>query len=130
WRAAYPDMDIFAVEPEHFDDTARSFRSGQRERNAPGHTSVCDSIITEMPGALTFPINVANGVQAAVVRDIDALRAVAFAYEELKLVVEPGGAVALAVLLFGGLDLAGKTVVATLSGGNIDPAMLQRALET
>ncbi|MEM6383914.1 MAG: threonine/serine dehydratase [Pseudomonadota bacterium] len=130
WRAAFPKMDILAVEPADFDDTTRSLQSGQRERIRPGGKSICDAILTEMPGVLTFPLLMENGVRGLTVSDKDVLTAMAFAYEELKLVVEPGGAVCLAALLSGQLDVADKVVVAIISGGNVDPAMFDRALNS
>lgn len=128
WRAAFPAMDIVAVEPDGFDDTKRSLQSGQRLANAPGGSSICDAILTEIPGALTFPVNLANGVNGLSVSDEDVLAAVAFAFKELKLVVEPGGAVCLAALLAGKIDVKDKIVLAVLSGGNVDPSMITRAL--
>lgn len=130
WRSAFASMDIIAVEPDGFDDTRQSLEAGQRVSNPPGGTSICDAILTEMPGALTFPVNFANGVRGLSVSDDDVLAAVAFAFKELKLVVEPGGAVCLAALLAGKVDVKGKTAVAVLSGGNADPSMIARALET
>lgn len=129
WRSAFPAMDIVAVEPDGFDDTKRSLQSGQRLANTPGDTSICDAILTEMPGALTFPVNLANGVSGLAVSDDDVLAAVAFAFKELKLVVEPGGAVCLAALLAGKIDVKNKIVLAVLSGGNADPSMIARALK-
>lgn len=129
WRSAFPSMDIRVVEPEGFDDTVRSLASGEREGNIPGSTSICDAILTEMPGVLTFPINLANGVSGVAVNDEDVLAAVAFAFKELKMIVEPGGAVCLAALLAGKVDVNGKTVLAVLSGGNADPSMIARALD-
>lgn len=129
WRAAFPAMDIFVVEPDGFDDTVRSLALGERVGNIPGSSSVCDAILTEMPGVLTFPVNLANGVAGLSVNDDEVLAAVAFAFKELKLVVEPGGAVCLAALLAGKVDVKDKTVLAVLSGGNADPSMIARALD-
>jgi threonine dehydratase len=129
WRDAFPAMDIVAVEPEGYDDTVRSLASGQRETNAPGASTICDAIMTDRPGALTFPVNVANKVRGLAVSDDEVLDAVAFAVRELKLVVEAGGAVCLAALLAGKVDLDGQVVLAVLSGGNADPAILARALQ-
>lgn len=129
WRAGFPAMDIIAVEPDGFDDTKRSLESGERLANAPGGASICDAILTEMPGVLTFPVNLANGVTAMSVSDDEVLAAVSFAFKELKLVVEPGGAVCLAALLADKVDVKGKTVLAILSGGNADPSMIARALD-
>lgn len=127
-RASFADINIYAVEPEAFDDTARSLASGKRERNVAGAISICDALLTPMPGAQTFPINQRNGVKALQVSDRDVLEAIAFAFNELKMVVEPGGVVCLAALLAGKIDVRDQTVIALISGGNIDPAMMARAL--
>jgi threonine dehydratase len=114
---------IYAVEPEHFDDTRRSLAAGTQVSNAPGHTSICDAIVTPTPGKLTFPINLAKLAGALAVSDAEAAEAVAYAAKVLKITAEPGGAVALAAALSGKIDLAGKTVAVVVSGGNIDPAL-------
>lgn len=128
-RDAFPDVAMVAVEPEGFDDQTRSLASGQRVSNADGGRSICDAILTPAPGRRSFAITsgIATGTT---VTDEEALAAVAFAATELKTVVEPGGAVALAAVLKAGRtgELSGRTVVATLSGGNIDPAVLAKAL--
>jgi threonine dehydratase len=121
-----PDAQIYTAEPEGFDDHARSFKSGKRERNPAVTGTICDALMAQSPGKLTFEINrslVGNGVS---VSDEDVARAVAFAFRELKLVVEPGGAVALAALLARKIDVHGKIAVAVLSGGNIDPELFFR----
>lgn len=129
-EADHPTARVHTAEPAGFDDYARSLRSGQREQNAPGNTSICDALLVAQPGALTFPINRDRLGPGFAVSDAEASAAVAFAYHELKLVVEPGGAVALATLLSGRYPLAGKPVAVVLSGGNIDPAMLAEILAT
>ncbi|MEM8546684.1 MAG: threonine/serine dehydratase [Pseudomonadota bacterium] len=127
-KALAPAVDIIAVEPANADDTARSLAAGQRLANAKDATSVCDALLSPMPGALTFPILQAHGVRVVTVSDEEALRAVGYAYRRLRLVLEPGGAVALAALLSGKVAATGKRTVAILSGGNIDDPMLERAL--
>ena len=125
-KARAPGARIYTAEPEGFDDHARSFRSGRRERNAVLTGSMCDALMSQMPGELTFEVNralVADGVTAT---EAEVARAVGFAFHELKLVVEPGGAVALAALLAGKLGIADKTAVVVLSGGNIDPELFAR----
>jgi threonine dehydratase len=125
-KARAPGARIYTAEPEGFDDHARSFRSGRRERNAALTGTMCDALMSQTPGALTFEVNrtlVADGVTAT---ETEVARAVGFAFHELKLVVEPGGAVALAALLASKLDLVGKTAVVVLSGGNIDPELFVR----
>ena len=123
-----PETKLYAVEPEGYDDTALSLAQGRRVKVEPLKPSLCDSLLTTMPGELTFPINQRRLRGALAVSDEEALQGVAFYASRLKLVVEPGGATPLAALLTGKLDVRGRTVVLIASGGNIDPAMLARAL--
>ena len=127
-EGASPSTAVYAVEPEQSDDTARSLASGVRERNAPGGSLLCDALLTEQPGALTFSINQPRLSGGLVVSDTEVLAAMRFAFAHLKLVVEPGGAVALAALLSGRFDARGRVVGAVLSGGNVDAAVFMRAL--
>ncbi|WP_425107289.1 threonine ammonia-lyase [Ancylobacter sp.] len=127
-RHHFPDARILTAEPAGFDDHARSFRSGGRERNNQATGSICDALLAATPGRLTFEISsrlVGEGVSAT---DEEVARAVAFAFEELKLVVEPGGAVTLAAVLAGKLDLTDKLAVLVLSGGNVDASTFARCL--
>jgi threonine dehydratase len=128
-EAESPATLVHTAEPEGFDDYARSLKSGQRESNTPGKTSICDALLVAQPGVLTFPINRTRLGDGLVVSDAEASAAVAFAYHELKLVVEPSGAIPLAALLSGRYPLSGKPVAVVLSGGNIDPAMLAQILD-
>lgn len=123
-----PDTRIYAVEPEGSDDTARSLAAGERLANRPGGSPLCDSLLTPMPGVMTFALNQALLAGALAVSDAEVLRAMAFAFTHLKLVVEPGGAVALAAVLSGRYDARGQVVGIVLSGGNVDPAIFARAL--
>ncbi len=125
----FPDLHIHPVEPEGHDDQRRSHIAGERLGGNVNTPSLCDAILTQMPGEASFAICKGQLADGLVVSDQDALEAVAFAFHELKLVVEPGGAVTLAALLSGKLDVAGKIVLATLSGGNIDPPVMARALD-
>jgi threonine dehydratase len=125
-KARVPAAAVYTAEPAGFDDHARSFKSGQREQNAALTGTICDALMARMPGKLTFAINrslVGAGVAAS---DDEVAAAVAFAFAELKLVVEPGGAVALAALMTGKIDVRGKVAVAVLSGGNVDPELFAR----
>jgi threonine dehydratase len=119
---------LIGVEPAGFDDHARSVAAGARVRNERLSGSLCDALLAPMPGELSFAINGPRVSAWAAVSDREALAAVAFAARELKLVVEPGGAVALAALLAGRVASRGETVVVVLSGGNIDPDVLTEAL--
>ncbi|MES2970417.1 MAG: threonine/serine dehydratase [Pseudomonadota bacterium] len=120
-KSRAPAFKVRPCEPAGFDDTARSLASGRIERNAAASGSICDAIVTPSPGLLTFPILKRLCGPGLVVTDEQALRAVALAFAHLRIVVEPGGAVALAAALFSaGL---GDTVICTASGGNIDAAL-------
>ena len=125
-KARVPQARLFTAEPAGFDDHARSFKSGKRERNAALTGTICDALMAQTPGELTFAINRTLVGQGAVVSDEEVAAAVAFAFHELKLVVEPGGAAALAALLAGKIDVKGKIAVAVLSGGNVDPELFHR----
>lgn len=119
-KTRFPECTIMTAEPEGFDDHALSLAHGRRERHRPAGRTICDALMAQMPGELTFSINrqlVAAGVVAS---DADVGEAMKFAFREFKLVVEPGGAAALAALLAGRLDAKGKTVAIVLSGGNVD----------
>lgn len=124
-----PDTEVYSVEPEQFDDTARSLASGQRERNDPAARSICDALLAPTPGELTFALNSRLLSGGLAVSDGEVMAAMAYAFRKLKLVVEPGGAVCLAAVLAGKVALAGRAVALTLSGGNVDPATLQTALD-
>ena len=129
-EAEAPDMKVRPVEPEGFDDVKRSLATGTIQRNDRTSGSLCDAIITPQPGQITFPImDRLVGPGLAVTED-EALRAMALAFQRLKIVAEPGGAVALAAALFHGAELNGDTVIATVSGGNVDADVFVRALGT
>lgn len=128
-EAAAPDLRTRPVEPEGFDDTARSLVSGRREHNPSETGSLCDAILTPAPGQVTFPILRRLCGPGLVVSEAEVLRAMHLAFLRLKLVAEPGGAVALAAALFHGAEIAGAAVICTISGGNVDPGLFCRALE-
>jgi threonine dehydratase len=125
-KARVPLAKLYTAEPQGFDDHARSFRSGRREQNAALTGTICDALMARTPGKLTFAINQSLVDAGVVVSDPEVGAAVAFAFAELKLVVEPGGAVALAALMTGKIDLKDKVGVAVLSGGNVDPELFSR----
>lgn len=113
---------VYAVEPEAFDDHCRSLRSGVRESVVRGGYSLCDALLAPMPGELTFRINHALLAGGLAVSDEAVKGAMRAAFEHLKLVVEPGGAVALAAALDGRLPADCQRIGVVLSGGNVDPA--------
>ena len=116
----WPGLPIHAAEPEGFDDTARSLASGRRLRNTVIDGSICDALLVPTPGVLTFQINVKRLASGFAVSDAQTEHAMIAAFQHLKLVLEPGGAVALAALLAGRYDCGGKTTVVVASGGNVD----------
>ncbi|MFA4950248.1 threonine/serine dehydratase [Brevundimonas sp.] len=127
--ALSPDTPVIGVEPQAYNDTLLSLAAGERLTHAPvSHPSICDALMTDRPGELTFPIN--RRLQRVVtVSDAEVAEAVAYAFRTLKQVVEPGGAVSLAALLSGHVEAAGRTTVLVLSGGNVDPGLFSDIIE-
>ncbi|MFN7108445.1 MAG: threonine/serine dehydratase [Brevundimonas sp.] len=117
-----PSTRVFVVEPEAFDDTARSLAAGERVGHSQGSPSICDALMSPMPGVLTWPIN-RRLAGAITVSDAEVAEAMRFAFRHLKLVIEPGGAVSLAALLAGKIGTEGLTTAIILSGGNVDPTL-------
>ncbi len=128
-EAGAPGLRARPAEPEDFDDTARSLVSGKIERNARRSGSLCDAIVTPSPGRITFPIMARLCGPGLVVSDDQALRAMALAFLRLKIVLEPGGAVALAAALFHGAEIDGDAVIAVATGGNVDAGVFAAALK-
>lgn len=129
-EATAPEMIVRPVEPAHYDDVIRSQQSGQREHSTTDQHSICDAIVTPSPGELTFPIIKRLCRAGIVVSDREALRAMAEAIKHLKIIAEPGGAVALAAALFHTNEIDTDTVICVVSGGNADTLMVKHALET
>jgi threonine dehydratase len=127
-KARFPQAVLMSAEPEAFDDHARSLRAGKREAHRGEGRSICDALMAMIPGEITFAINGRLLTKGLTASDAEVGTAVGFAFRELKLVVEPGGAVGLAALLAGHIDSSGKTVVIVLSGGNVDPDMFAKLI--
>lgn len=125
---ALPEARIMAIEPVGHDDIARTLAAGAIQRNAPGIRSICDGLLTEQMGDITFAIARERFERVIAVADDAVLRAMKFAFLNLKLVLEPSGAASLAALLEGSLDVRGKTVAIIASGGNVDAGTFARAL--
>jgi threonine dehydratase len=119
----FPAADVYCAEPEGFDDYGRSVAAGSLQKNERANGSICDSLLVTEPGELTFALNQKQLAGGVAVSDDEVREAIAYAYRELKLVVEPGGAVGLAAVLSGKFDAKGKSVAIILSGGNIDPQL-------
>lgn len=127
--ATAPGLRARPVEPEGFDDVARSLAAGRILSNEGATGSLCDAILTPAPGGLTFPIMALHCGPGLAVSDGEALRAMALAFLRLKIVLEPGGAVALAAALFRPGAVEGGAVIVVASGGNVDPPVFRRALD-
>ena len=123
-----PGVPVYAVEPKDFNDTQRSLASGKRETIDPNARSICDALLSPTPGVLTFALNSKLLKGVLTVSDDEARAAMAIAFTEYKLVVEPGGAVAMASVLSGKYPIRGKTVVVVASGGNVAPAQFAQVL--
>lgn len=129
-RALSPETRVWTAEPAGHDDHRRSLAAGRRESNAPGTRSICDALLAPEPGVLTFEINRRLLAGGFAVSDAEVKGAIAFAARTLKLVLEPGGAVALASVLAGKIESGGRTIAVVLSGGNIDDELLRDVLAT
>lgn len=127
-KAANPATKVFAVEPVEFDRMGRSVRAGSRQENAKLSGSICDALMSKVPGKLTFAIAQQNVAGGYAITDDEARAAMRFAFTELKLVLEPGGAAALAAILSGKVASKGRVIAAVLSGGNVDPALFAETI--
>ncbi|KAB2886596.1 MAG: threonine/serine dehydratase [Albidovulum sp.] len=128
-EARSPGLRARTVEPEGFDDVARSLASGKIERNARMTGTICDAIVTPSPGEITFPILSRLCGPGIAVSEDEAMAAMAAAFNRLHIVLEPGGAVALAAALYRAGEVAGEAVIVVASGGNVDPAIHRKAME-
>lgn len=127
--AETPATKVYAVEPAQFNDTGRSLAAGRRVANPPGATSFCDALLAPTPGEITFAINKKLLAGAFTVSDREVAQAMAVAFADFKLVVEPGGAVALAAVLSGKYAIKGQSVAVVASGGNVDRETYIAALQ-
>ncbi|EDP64298.1 putative threonine dehydratase [alpha proteobacterium BAL199] len=127
-QALSPRTRVYAAEPALFDDTSRSLQAGERVANPTGRRTICDAIMTPIPNALTFPINLALLAGGHVADDEEVRTAMRYAYENFKIVVEPGAAVGLAAVLSGRIDIRDQTVATVITGGNVDAERFCRLL--
>lgn len=128
-EARRPDVAVTVVEPADFDDHALSLSQDERTAHGEAAPSICDALMAPMPGELTWPINRRRVTGAVSVTDAQVAEAMRFAFHQLKLVVEPGGAVSLAALLAGDVPAEGRVTVVMLTGGNVDPALFSAIIE-
>ena len=129
-QANAPGLRARPCEPAGFDDVTRSLATGSIQRNVALTGSICDAIVTPQPGDITFPILKRLCGPGLVVTDAEAMQAVALAFARLKIVLEPGGAVALAAALFRPDQIEGDAVIAVATGGNVDPDVFAQCLRT
>jgi threonine dehydratase len=127
-KTHFPQASILSAEPDGFDDHARSLQAGHRVAHRAVGMTICDALMATIPGEITFAINMDRLSGGVTVTDAEVGVAVGVLFRDLKLVVEPGGAVGFAGLLAGKFDGRGKTVVIVLSGGNVDADMFARLI--
>lgn len=123
-----PSYKLRTCEPEFYDDTARSLKSGKREINETNNPSICDAILTPTPGELTFPILKRNAGEGLVASETEVLKAMKFLYQHFKIVSEPGGAVAAAAAIFSKNKLKEKDIIVVVTGGNVDSTIFSKAI--
>ncbi|WP_374443726.1 threonine/serine dehydratase [Stella sp.] len=126
--ARSPGTPVYCCEPAGFDDTTRSLAAAAWVENDPAARSFCDALLAPTPGRITFTINARRLAGGLVVTDDEVAEAMRFAFRHFKVVVEPGGAVALAAVLAGRIAIAGRTIAVICSGGNVDPALYREVL--
>ena len=124
-----PELTLFCVEPEDYDDIAQSLELGERIKIKAGHPSICDALLLETPGDLTFQILRELQVNGLAVSDAAVLQAMRVAFQEFKIVLEPSAAISLAAVLDGKINCRYKTVAVICTGGNVDPEVFQKALQ-
>ena len=127
-KEKFQNAKIYSVEPENFDDTKKSLKENSIIPNSMKHNSICDALLADKPGKITFEINKLNLTSGLSVSDQEALIAMNTAFKYLKIVLEPGGAVALAAAIFGKIDIRDKNVLVIASGGNVDKDIFENCL--
>ncbi|MEE8259318.1 MAG: threonine/serine dehydratase [Sphingomonadales bacterium] len=124
-----PETRLYSVEPEEYNDYQKSFETGKRVKNENPKPTICDALMTPSPGVMTFEINRKHVTGGLVVSDDEVRDAIRFAYKTFELVIEPGGAVALAAVLSGKIETRGRAIGLIVTGGNVDPGLFKEILE-
>ncbi len=122
----YPNIKSYSVEPDEFDDTKRSLEAGKIIENKKNAKSFCDALLAPQPGNITFKINSNNLEGGLSVSDEEVTKTIILLAEQLKIVVEPGGAVAAAAVLNNKIDVKNKKIIVMISGGNIDLSLFNK----
>jgi threonine dehydratase len=129
FEALSPSTEVWAAEPAGHDDLIRSLAAGKIVSNEPGYRSIADALLTPEPGILPFEVHKRRVKGGFAATNDQLLDAMSFAFHHLKLVVEPGGACSLAVLLNNRQHFAARgPVLVVLSGGNVDAEMFSKAI--
>ena len=128
-KNSYKNAKIYSVEPEGYSDYAKSLEKGIRLKNKIKYNSICDSLLAKEPGKITFSINKKLINKGLVVNDKEVLKAMNYALFNLGLVLEPGGAVALAALIEEKIKYKDKTIIIVLSGSNVDSQTLRKCIQ-
>jgi threonine dehydratase len=124
-----PETEIYSAEPVGFEDTALSVAAGERLVGKRDRKSICDALLSPKPGKITYEINARLLKSGLTINDETVIKAMKVAFNYFKLVVEPGGAAALAAVLSEKYKANGKTVAVVLSGGNVDAKVYRKALD-
>ena len=127
-KANYPNAQIYSVEPENFDDTKKSLEADMIVENTMQHLSICDALLANKPGNITFEINRKNLSGGISISDTESLIAMKIAYKYFKIVLEPGGAVGLAAAISKKIDIENKNILVIASGGNVDSDIFEKCL--
>jgi threonine dehydratase len=127
-QAESPSTDIFGAEPTEYNDHQLSLRADKRTPVSNPGPTLCDAIMTPMPGTLTWPINSKSLQDVFTVTDAECLHAMKLAKQHLNITLEPGGAAAMAAVLSGQMPDRYQRIAVILSGGNVDPTIMQRAM--
>ncbi len=123
-----PATEVFIAEPEGFDETWASITAGRKLKADISRKTLCDALATPSPGDITFPIMQRLVRGGFSISDDEVSETIAWAFKYLKLVLEPGGAAALAAVFHRKIRAEGRTIGLTLSGGNIDPSLFATIL--
>tara|TARA_Y100000287_G_scaffold28717_2_gene20387 strand:- start:1494 stop:2468 length:975 start_codon:yes stop_codon:yes gene_type:complete len=125
----FPNVDIYPVEPATCNDTEISLQNKTRTRIKHERKTICDALEVEIPGQITFPINLVNCKSGLSVTDEEVCFAMKYLYEEFNVKAEPSGCVSLAAVLSKKIDVNNKTVLVTISGGNVDDDSFEKYID-